>query len=213
MNSPTPDAARLPLQNRVAIVTGGTGALGQAVTLRFLTEGAIVAVPYSVEAEAVHLRERAAPVGRDRLVAEPVDVTDLAAMTAFVERSVAARGRVDILVGAVGGFAAGALLETDAAAWRRMLDLNLTSAFAATKAVVKHMVAARYGRVVLVASRAVVPPAGGLIAYTVAKAGVLALVQALPPAMPPPRVTVDAVLPSTIDTPADPAAKARRGRR
>ena len=137
MNSPTPDAARLPLQNRVAIVTGGTGALGQAVTLRFLTEGAIVAVPYSVEAEAVHLRERAAPVGRDRLVAEPVDVTDLAAMTAFVERSVAARGRVDILVGAVGGFAAGALLETDATAWRRMLDLNLTSAFAALKALVR----------------------------------------------------------------------------
>src|SRR5207253_893674 len=67
-------APQPPLQNRVAIVTGGTGALGQAVTLRFLTEGAIVAVPYAVEAEAVHLRERVAPVGRDRLVTEPVDV-------------------------------------------------------------------------------------------------------------------------------------------
>src|SRR2546429_9987670 len=100
MNSPTPDAARLPLQNRVAIVTGGTGALGQAVTLRFLTEGAIVAVPYSVEADAVHLRERAAPVGRDRLVAEPVHVPDPAAMTPFAERSGAARGRPGIPGGA-----------------------------------------------------------------------------------------------------------------
>src|SRR5256884_5831673 len=213
MNSPTPDAARLPLQNRVAIVTGGTGALGQAVTLRFLTEGAIVAVPYSVETEAVHLRERAGPVGRDRLVAEPVDVTDLAAMTAFLERSVAARGRVDILVGAVGGFAAGALLETDAAAWRRMLDLNLTSAFAATKAVVKHMVAARYGRVVLVASRAVVPPAGGFFAYTVGGAGGIAFGHALTHEMRPHGVTANAVLPSTMDTPANRAAMPDSDRR
>ena len=213
MNSPTPDAARLPLQNRVAIVTGGTGALGQAVTLRFLTEGAIVAVPYSVEAEAVHLRERAAPVGRDRLVAEPVDVTDLAAMTAFVERTLAARGRVDILVGAVGGFAGGSLLETDAAAWRRMLDLNLTSAFTATKTVAPHMVRARYGRVVLVASRAVVPPVGGFIAYTVSKAGVITFVQALAHEMRGHGVTVNAVLPSTMDTPANRAAMPDSDRR
>src|SRR2546425_1099483 len=106
---------------------------------------------------------RVAPAQRDRLVTEPVDVTDLAAMTAFVERTIGARGRVDVLVGAVGGFAGGSLLETDAATWRRMLELNLTSAFAATKAVAPHMVRARYGRVVLVASRAGVPPAGRLI--------------------------------------------------
>src|SRR5213594_4989822 len=104
MNSPTPEAARLPLQNRVAIVTGGTGALGQAVTLRFLADGAIVAVPYAVETERAELRARVAPAQRDRLVTEPVDVTDLAAMTAFVERTIVARGRVDALVGAVGGF-------------------------------------------------------------------------------------------------------------
>src|SRR5881396_4192088 len=166
---PNAPASRTPLQHRVAIVTGGTGALGQAVTLRFLTEGAIVAVPYAVETERDELRARATGAERDRLVTEPVDVTDLAAMTAFVERTLAARGRVDILVGAVGGFAGGSLLETDAAAWRRMLDLNLTSAFTATKTVAPHMVRARYGRVVLVASRAVVPPAGGFIAYTVSK--------------------------------------------
>src|SRR5947208_14086807 len=210
---PAAPDARAPLQHRVAIVTGGTGALGQAVTLRFLTEGAVVAVPYAVAKERDQLCERATPADRGRLVTEPVDVTDLAAMTAFVERSVAARGRVDILVGAVGGFAAGALLETDAAAWRRMLDLNLTSAFAATKAVVKHMVAARYGRVVLVASRAVVPPAGGFIAYTVAKAGVIAFVQALTHEMRPHGVTVNAVLPSTMDTPANRAAMPDSDRR
>src|SRR5438552_1307862 len=194
---PNAAAPRPRLQNRVAIVTGGTGALGQAVTLRFLADGAIVAVPYAVETERAELRARVAPAQRDRLVTEPVDVTDLAAMTVFVERTIVARGRVDVLVGAVGGFAGGSLLETDAATWRRMLDLNLTSAFAATKAVAPHMVRARYGRVVLVASRAVVPPAGGFIAYTVSKAGVITLVQAPDHEMRGPGVTVNAARPSS----------------
>ncbi|PYN66599.1 MAG: short-chain dehydrogenase [Candidatus Rokuibacteriota bacterium] len=210
---PMEPTSRPPLQNRVAIVTGGTGALGRAVSLRFLTEGAIVAVPYAVETERDELRARATGAERDRLVTEPVDVTDLAAMTAFVERTLAARGRVDILVGAVGGFAGGSLLETDAAAWRRMLDLNLTSAFTATKTVAPHMVRARYGRVVLVASRAVVPPVGGFIAYTVSKAGVITFVQALAHEMRGHGVTVNAVLPSTMDTPANRAAMPDSDRR
>src|SRR3989475_6381813 len=210
---PSAPGARPPLQHRVAIVTGGTGALGQAVTQRFLTEGAVVAVPYAVAKERDQLCERAAPADRGRLVTEPVDVTDLAAMTAFVERTVVARGRVDILVGAVGGFAAGSLLETDEATWRRMLDLNLTSAFAATKAVAPHMVRARYGRIVLVASRAVVVPAGGVLAYTGSKVGVIALAQALARELGPHRGTVNAVLPSTMDTPANRAAMPDSDRR
>src|SRR5207249_6584805 len=133
--------------------------------------------------------------------------------TVFVERTIVARGRVDVLVGAVGGFAGGSLLETDAATWRRMLDLNLTSAFAATKAVAPHMVRARYGRVVLVASRAVVPPVGGFIAYTVSKAGVITLVQALAHEMRGHGVTANAGRPSTMATPAKRAAMPDSDRR
>src|SRR2546428_3928202 len=175
---PHAPAPRTPLQNRVAIVTGGTGALGQPVTLRFLAEGAIVAVPYAVETERAELRARVRPAQRDRLVTEPVDVTDLAAMTAFVERTIVARGRVDVLVGPVGGFAGGSLLETDAATWRRMLELNLTSAFAATKAVAPHMVRAGYGRVVPLAPPPGVPPTGGFLALTGSEAGGHTLVPA-----------------------------------
>src|SRR2546422_10055158 len=127
---PNGPAPRTPLQNRVAIVTGGTGALGQAVTLRFLADGAIVAVPYAVGTERAELRARVTPAQHDRLVTEPVDVTDLAAMTAFVERTIVARGRVDVLVGAVGGFAGGALPAPGRATRRRMLELKLTSALA-----------------------------------------------------------------------------------
>lgn len=197
----------------MALVTGGTGALGRAVTLRLLAEGAVVAIPYAVEAERDGLRDRVAPADRPRLVTEPVDATDLAAMTAFAERMVATCGTIDALVAAVGGFAGGALLETDAAGWKRMLDLNLTSAFAAARAVLPHMARAGYGRVVLVASRAVVPPAAGFIAYTVAKAGVIAFAQALAQEMRGRGVTVNAVLPSTMDTPANRAAMPDSDRR
>jgi len=195
-----------PLADRVAVVTGGTGALGQAVTLRFLSDGAVVAVPYAVQAERDRLYQRVAADDRHRLVMEPVDVTDLEAMTPFAASVVAARRKIDILVAGVGGFAGGSLLETDVDTWKRMLDLNLTSAFSVAKAVIPRMVEARYGRVVIIASRAVVPPAGGFIAYTVAKAGVIAFTQALAQEMREHGVTVNAVLPSTMDTPANRAA-------
>ena len=195
-----------PLAGRVAVVTGGTGALGQAVTSRFLADGAVVAVPYAVEAERDRLHERVDAGDRPRLVMEPVDVTDLESMIAFARGVNSTRGKIDILVAGVGGFAGGSLLETDRETWNRMLDLNLTSAFSAAKAVLPHMVRARYGRIVVVASRAVVPPAGGFIAYTVAKAGAIALTRALAQETREHGVTVNAVLPSTMDTPANRAA-------
>src|SRR5437773_12349253 len=99
---PSAPGARAPLQHRVAIVTGGTGALGQAVTLRFLTDGAVVAVPYAVPAERDRLYQRVAAADRDRVVMEPVDVADLAAMTAFAASIAARRGKIDALVAGVG---------------------------------------------------------------------------------------------------------------
>jgi NAD(P)-dependent dehydrogenase (short-subunit alcohol dehydrogenase family) len=195
-----------PLAGRVAVVTGGTGALGQAVTIRLLADGASVAVPYAVEEERARLTQRVAVADRQRLILQAVDVIDLKAMTAFAESVVAAHGKIDILVAGVGGFAGGSLLETDLETWKRMLDLNLTSAFSVAKAVLPAMVRARYGRVVIVASRAVVPPGAGFIAYTVAKAGAIAFTQALSQETRDHGITVNAVLPSTMDTPANRAA-------
>ena len=200
------DPATTTLNGRIAVVTGGTGALGQAVTMRLLADGASVAVPYAVEEERARLTQRVAAADRQRLILQAADVIDLRAMTAFAESVVAARGKIDILVAGVGGFAGGSLLETDLETWKRMLDLNLTSAFSVAKAVLPAMVRARYGRVVVVASRAVVPPGAGFIAYTVAKAGAIAFTQALSQETRDHGITVNAVLPSTMDTPANRAA-------
>ena len=191
---------------RVAIVTGGAGALGGAVTSRLLGEGAVVCVPLEVAGHADGLRARVAAADRDRLLTDVVDVTDLDAMTRLASGVVDRHHRLDILVTIVGGFAAGALVETDRATWDRMLAMNLTSAFVAARAVVPHMVSAGRGRVVTIASRAVVPPGAGFIAYTTAKAGVIAFSQALAQEMRPHGITVNSVLPSTMDTPANRAA-------
>lgn len=195
-----------PLSGRVAIVTGGAGALGGAVTSRLLGDGARVAVPLELVAHGDALRERVAPSAQDRLFMDVVDATDLDAMIGFADAVVRRHGRVDILVAIVGGFAGGALIETDRATWDRMLAMNLTATFVAARAVVPHMVTAGRGRVVTIGSRAVVPPGPGIIAYTTAKAGVIAFTQALARELQVNGITVNSILPSTMDTPANRAA-------
>jgi NAD(P)-dependent dehydrogenase (short-subunit alcohol dehydrogenase family) len=196
----------MPTDTRVVLVTGGSGALGQAITNRFLSEGAVVAVPWIVDRERDRLEASVDIATRKRLHLERRDVSDDAAMDAFVTGILAAHGRLDVLIGAVGGFAMGDLLHTDRAQWDSMLTLNLTTQYVAARAALPPMLSAGSGRVVAVASRAVMPPTGGMIAYTVSKAAVIAFVQALAAETRGRGVTVNAVLPSTMDTPANRAA-------
>jgi NAD(P)-dependent dehydrogenase (short-subunit alcohol dehydrogenase family) len=191
---------------RVVVVTGGSGALGQAITHRFLGEGATVCVPWIVANERDRLAAAVPADARSRLLLEQCDVLDESAVARLTESLAERFGRLDVLVSAVGGFAMGELVQTDRALWDRMLTLNLTATYVAAWAALPHMLTAGSGRIVAVASRAVVPPAGGFIAYTVAKAGVIAFVQALAAETRGRGVTVNAVLPSTMDTPANRAA-------
>jgi NAD(P)-dependent dehydrogenase (short-subunit alcohol dehydrogenase family) len=191
---------------RVALVTGGSGALGQAITHRFLADGAVVCVPWIVEHERERLQASVDAPARSRLILERCDVGSDTAMAALATRTLERHGRIDVLVTAVGGFAMGGLVETDRATWDAQIGLNLTTTYVASRAVLPSMLAAGSGRIVAVASRAVVPPAGGFIAYTVAKAGVIAFVQALAQETKGRGVTVNAVLPSTMDTPGNRAA-------
>ena len=191
---------------RVALVTGGSGALGQAVTKRLLADGSVVCVPWVVESERARLEASVEAPARARLMVERCDVADDAAMAALVTRTLERHGRIVVLVAGVGGFAMGGLVDTDRATWDAQLTLNLTTTYVASRAVLPAMLAAGAGRIVAVASRAVMPPAGGFIAYTVAKAGVIAFVQALAQETKGRGVTVNAVLPSTMDTPGNRAS-------
>jgi NAD(P)-dependent dehydrogenase (short-subunit alcohol dehydrogenase family) len=187
----------------VAILTGGTGALGQSITAALLGAGGVVAIPYAVPEEAKRLEARLSPDQRARVLALPTDVTDEASFGKFVQVVGERHGRVDGLVNAVGGFAGGDLVSTPLPEWERMMKLNLTSAVIACRAVLPGMIEARRGRIVNIASRAVLSPQGGFIAYTVSKAAVITLTQALAQEVKPHGVAVNAVLPSTMDTPAN----------
>jgi NAD(P)-dependent dehydrogenase (short-subunit alcohol dehydrogenase family) len=188
---------------RVALVTGGTGALGQAVTRAFLDAGSRVVATYVEDAEAGRVREALGDAA-GRLLLERTDVTDGDAVADLVRRTTARWGRLDHLINLVGGFAGGQpLWETDDALWTRMLDLNLRSAVVCCRAALPGMVERNYGRVVTVSSRTAVRPGPGVAPYAVTKAAVLALTEALAEDVRPYDVNVNCVLPSVLDTPAN----------
>jgi NAD(P)-dependent dehydrogenase (short-subunit alcohol dehydrogenase family) len=133
------------LQDRVAVMTGGTGVLGRAVSRLFVAEGARVAVPYRNDEDAQALRTELG-ARADALLAERVDATDGAALTRFIAGAVAVFGHLDTLINVIGGFAGGRPLhETDEATWDHMLDLNLRTVYLACHAAVPHLL--RTGRV------------------------------------------------------------------
>jgi NAD(P)-dependent dehydrogenase (short-subunit alcohol dehydrogenase family) len=190
----------MSLLDKVAIVTGGAGALGRAVALAFLEEDALVAATDRDRTRLDVFTNDLSPGARDRFFAVSTDVTVEQSVRELVASVLEQAGRLDILVNVVGGYAPGELLATDEPLWNQMLDLNLRSAYLCSRAVLPHLVEGGGGRIINVAARAVTPPRGGSIAYTVAKAGVIALTQALAHEVRRHNVTVNAVLPSTMDT-------------
>ncbi len=112
-------------------------------------------------------------------------------------------GRVDILVNTVGGFMSGSVEETSLQAYQGALDLNLTSAFLASKAVLPAMRAQGRGKIVSTASRASLAGKKGRFLYSASKAGVVRLTEALADELADSNIQVNCVLLSTLDTPAN----------
>ncbi len=195
--------------DRVVLVAGGTGGLGRAVTLAFLSEGAGVAVTHRGAAgfEALRL---AAGSDADRLEGRSTDVTDETAVRALVDDLVARRGRLDAFVNAVGGYAGGAKLwETDSATLDQMLQLNLRSGFVLARAVVPVMLKQGRGAFVNVASRSALVHGAGESAYAASKAAAVALIASLAADLKGTGVRANSILPSIIDTEANRRAMPR----
>lgn len=178
---------------KVVLIARGSGALGQTVVPAFVEAGARVITidrhPPTVQAE-----------GRMGMKA---DVTDEADIERLVEEVIRTVGRIDALINLIGGFAMGRVVETDTSLWHRMLSMNLTAAFLLSKIVLPHMLERRMGRIVHVAARAAVEPFPGAAAYIVSKSGLVALIRTLSTELVGAGVTVNGVLPTTINTPAN----------
>ena len=161
------------LANRVALITGGTGALGRAVVDRFLDDGAEVHVSWVVAREADELKAAlGAAAGRVRL--HQADVSDAPAVQRLMAEVAGAGGRLHVLANLVGGFVYASLDDTDPAAWQKMLAMNATSAFLCCKYAVPLMRAAGLGRIVNVAAApALGRGASNMSAYAASKSAVL----------------------------------------
>jgi NAD(P)-dependent dehydrogenase (short-subunit alcohol dehydrogenase family) len=187
--------------DRTVVVTGGTGALGRALVQAFLAAGDRVVVPWIVERERDEvsaLWRGALDEGRTRLV--EADVADEAGAAALARVAPA----VGVLVNAVGGFGGGTpLQETPLELFDRMYRINVRSAVATTRALLPAMLARGSGAVVNVASQAAIDTPGGLSAYSASKAAVIALTRTLQEEVAAAGVRVNAVVPTTIDTPAN----------
>jgi NAD(P)-dependent dehydrogenase (short-subunit alcohol dehydrogenase family) len=134
------------------------------------------------------------------------DVTDETDVRRLVNEVIRSHGRIDVLINLVGGFAMGRVEDTDAALWQRMLAVNVTPAFVLPKAVIPHMAQQGKGRILHVAAWAAVEPFAGAAAYIVAKSSLLALIRVLALELKGSGITVNGVLPATIDTPANRAS-------
>jgi NAD(P)-dependent dehydrogenase (short-subunit alcohol dehydrogenase family) len=191
------------LTERIAIVAGGTGGLGRAVSLAFLAAGAKVIASYRKQAEFDGLAA-AAGAARPGLSGATVDVTDEAAARQFVESVVARHGRVDALVNTVGGYAGGQKLwEVDAKTYDQMLALNLKSGFVLARAVLPEMIRRDSGWIVNVGSKAGYGHSPTAALYSASKAAALALFDSLAEEVKDYNINVNSVVPSIIDTEAN----------
>lgn len=191
------------LQDRVALVTGGTGALGRAVVKRLAAEGARVHVPWIVEAEVGELKSALGELV-SRAALHPADVTDEKAVAGLFASVDKKEGRLDILANICGGFAYAALADTSLETWRRMLEMNATSTFLCCRAAAPLLKRSSGGRIVNVAAQpALNRGAASMSAYSAAKAAVLNLTYSLAEELRPAHITVNALVPTLIDTPAN----------
>jgi len=193
----------MDFQAQVALVTGGSGALGSAVVLDLLGAGARVAVPYMADEPWEALSSRAG-AARERLWGAKADFTTAAAVEQFVHNVVERWGRVDFLVCTAGGFAAGKIHETTEESWDRMFDLNLRTVYLAAHAVIPVMIQQNFGRIITTSSGAILNGGGaGMAAYAVSKGAVRLLTEILASELKAYNIHAHCILPGTMDTEAN----------
>jgi NAD(P)-dependent dehydrogenase (short-subunit alcohol dehydrogenase family) len=187
--------------DRVVLVTGARGNLGRAVVEAFHAGGCrVIAVDYATEKMAATFPALAGSPGV--YLAEGVDVTDPDQTQDLVRVSLDRFGRIDILVNTVGGYRAGTPVhETTLKTWDYMMNLNARSAFIVSKAVIPHMLSRGEGRIINIASSAALKGSANSAAYSAAKSAVARLTESMSAEYKRQGITVNAIIPGTIDTP------------
>jgi 3-oxoacyl-[acyl-carrier protein] reductase len=193
------------LNNKVALVTGGSRGIGAGIAKRLAADGANVAITYTKGADAAQAVVKEIESTGRKAIAIQADAADAAAVKAAVEKTVATLGRLDVLVNNAGTAIPKTFEETTLEEMDRVIDINIRGVFVATQAALKHMKDG--GRVITIGScvgeRMMTP---GLVPYSATKGAVKMFTQGLSREVGGRGITVNNVQPGPIDTDLNPAA-------
>jgi NAD(P)-dependent dehydrogenase (short-subunit alcohol dehydrogenase family) len=185
------------MDGKIVVVTGAGGALGKVVVETALARGARIA---GIDHAAKQL-----PTTVNRIELGGVDLSDAAQAKKAIDAATAHFGGLDVLLNLAGSFAFETVAEGDTKTWQRMYALNVLTALNASRAAIPYLVKSRAGRIVNVGAMAALQAGAGMGPYATSKAGVHRLTEALASEWKG-KITVNAVLPSIIDTSANRAS-------
>jgi NAD(P)-dependent dehydrogenase (short-subunit alcohol dehydrogenase family) len=185
------------MNGKVIVVTGALGALGKVVAQAALARGARVAGVDHAQAQT--------PATPTRIEFGGVDLSDAAQAKTAIDTAASHFGRLDALINIAGGFAFETVAEGDSKTWQRMYALNVLTALNASRAALSHLASSGAGRIVNIGAMGALQAGAGMGAYAASKAGVHRLTEALAAEWKG-KITVNAVLPSIIDTAANRAS-------
>jgi 3-oxoacyl-[acyl-carrier protein] reductase len=185
------------LEGRVALVTGATGGIGEAIARALHARGAAVALTGRREDELARVAES---LGGERVLVAPADLADAAAPAALVERVESTLGNLDILVNNAGFTRDMLALRMGDADWNAVLEVDLTAPFRLARAALRGMMKRRHGRIVSVASIVGVTGNAGQANYAAAKAGLIGMSKSLAQEVATRGVTVNVVAPGFVKT-------------
>ena len=185
------------MDGKIVVVTGASGALGKVVVAVALARGAKVA---GIDHAATTIKATT-----DRIEFGGVDLTDATETKKAIDAAASHFGRLDALINIAGGFAFETTTEGDPKTWQRMYALNVLTALNASRSAIPHLAVSGAGRIVNIGAMGAIQAGAGMGPYAASKAGLHRLTEALAAEWKG-KITVNAVLPSIIDTAANRAS-------
>ncbi len=190
----------MKLKDRTAVVTGGASGIGRAITQALAREGARVAV---LDLDEGGARETAAAIERSggSAAAHRIDITDVGAVDGAIDAVAARWGGLHVLVNCAGWDKPMPFVETTPEFWDKIIAVNLRGPLACTRAALRHMIKADYGKIVTIASDAGRVGSTGEAVYSAAKGGLIAFTKTVAREVARHHINVNCVCPGPSDTP------------